>query len=398
MAASSQEIAFRWWSSLQSTRKVGELDGFGFPNKAGVSSEVPAFEAAWSDSSSSETSSKQKNPHWFFDEHGTDGHSHPSNEESAPKKMVWNEKDEAMLDRILNAKSYSSKIDLEFKKTVWTKKDDAMLDKLLNESLPTEDLEPKETVCNEKDDTTLDEPLNDCNTLLGEEYDIPDLQWSYSFEEPSWEFAKSDGKELSSQEETFFSQEFRWDEAMFFNTEEAFSKASIDSGSYFTDEFSDYYDDDLSTLTPVSGIVSIESSASSEEENNWYRAKIASFCVPRKRPVCKMSQDDLEVWPMNQVPSPPTPETPLLTPLLARVSPDELARRMSVMQQRKSKQAAMEHLAKSKDPKLRKNAQDQLKEIWITAYKKKSRKSGGGFDSSEKSESLFSVSDEVPIS
>jgi hypothetical protein len=52
---------------------------------------------------------------------------------------------------------------------------------------------------------------------------------------------------------------------------------------------------------------------------------------------------------------------------------------MDVMQERQEKQAQIEHFVKSNDPIVRQYAQDQLKELWMTAYNKKSRNSGLAF-------------------
>lgn len=309
-SSTSKEISFRWWSFLQSVKEEGDLDGFGFP-KARDGLDTTGFEETWSDPSSTQSSGNVKNPHWFFDV-----------------------EDKGMEDS---------------KEKAWSKEDDEMLDKLLN-------------ACG----------MNDVDDDEDDALGIPSLQWSYSFEEPSWEFTKKevDSAAADSQQDTFFSQEFRWDEAKFFDMEEAFTATSTESGSDFTGEF--LYEDDLSTLTPVTGIHSIESIAS--EENCWYRAKIASLFTPRKRAVMKLKQDDLEVWPKKQVPS--SHSTAAETPLLSQVPPEELARRISIMQERQAKQAEIQELALSPDPELRKDAEDQLKELWITAYKKRSRDSG----------------------
>lgn len=301
------EVAFRWWCSL--AREKSHLDGFGFPADT-TSPEEASFHQAWLDIPSSETDdSTPKNSPWFFDVNGAEEEqSHPSDENSVTKKTVWNEKDDEMLDR-----------------------------------------------------------------LLEDGDKIPDLQWSYSFEEPSWKFETEEEEFPTAaecnKEEKFCNQEFRWDEAKFFDLEEAFTAASTETGSDLTGSLSEYYDDDISTLT-ASGIYSIESSAS--EESNWYRTKIASLFASKKRPVVKMRKEDLEVWPKNQVPSPPTAETPLLV----QVSQEELTRRISIMQERQIKKVEIENLAKSEDPKLRETAQKQLKEMWITAYTKKPRNSG----------------------
>lgn len=298
-----------------STREEGELDGFGFP-KASISSDFPAFDEPWSDISSKKTS-KHENTHWFFDVNDAEAVPPPSAE----------------------------------KDSTWTEKDDYMLDLLLNKcGLPHEDVD-----------------------------NIPDLQWSSSFEEPAWDFANGQDEFSSalSREETFFSQEFRWNEAKFFDMEEAFTVASTETGSIFTDDFDSLQEDDISTLT-ASGIYTIETTESVESEANcWYRAKIASLFVPRKRAVMKMKADDLEVWPKKQASSHSTVETPLLI----QVPPEELARRMTVMQERQEKQAQIENLAQSPEPQLRQDAKDELKELWITAYKKRPRANGLGVGS-----------------
>ena len=235
-------------------------------------------------------------------------------------------------------------------------------------SHPSDEVSTHKLEWNEKDNAMLDVVLlNDGGSDKGSGEEIPDLPWSPLFEEPSWKISME--QEFSSglsQQETFFSQEFRWDEAKFFEFDEAFTATSTDPGSSFTD-FDEQSAGDLSSLT-ASSIYSIQSRESiASEENCWYRAKIASLFAPRKRAVIKMSQNDLEVWPKNKRES-----TAVDGPLLVQVPPDELTRRINVMQQRQEKKARLEHLAKSPDPELRQDAEDKLREFWITAYIKKS--------------------------
>lgn len=322
MVSSSKELSFRWFAFLSARDEQVELDGLGFLKaRCNVSSIAPAFDETWSETSSSnEKRNKDKNPQWFFDVDDAvapDVQSHPSDEDLLDSKG-WNEKDDAMLDRLLND-------------------------------------------CG--GDDTVDK--------------IPDLQWSMSFEEPSWEFADQFSfPTKSQQQETYVSQEFRWNEAKFYGMDEAFTAASTESGSNFTE----YYEDDLSTLTPISGLDTVETttdSIASEESNNWYRAKIASLFAPKKKTIIKMRPDELEKWPTKQQATTEV-EAPLLVQV-KQVSPQELTRRMDVMQERQEKHAEIEYLANSKDPALRQHAQDQLKELWVTAYKKKRTNSGLGF-------------------
>ena len=302
-------------------REKSDLDSFGFPRDTSrVSSEGSAFGDTWLDSCSSNETRSTQKSPHWFFD--ANETEEQSHENSAHKKPVWDEKDDEMLDR-----------------------------------------------------------------LLGDEDGIPNLQWSYSFEEPSWKFEKKQDEfhvNGSKEEEIFCNQEFRWDEAKFFDMDETFTAVSTETGSDLSESLSEYCEDDISTLT-ASGIYSIESTGTaSSEETNWYRAKIASLFASKKRPVIKMRQEDLEVWPKNKIPLPPTAETPLLV----QVSQEELTRRISIMHERQMKKVEIENLAKSEDPKLREIAQDQLKKLWITAYMKKPRNSGL---SSSKKENLIGV-------
>lgn len=325
-ASTSKEISFRWWSFLQSVKDEGKLDGNGFPASSAKDEskdtlDTPIFdEYVWSDAVSKE-SSKHENPLWFFDTDDTLA------TDEKPTKQVWSKEDDEMLDMLLGA----------------------------------------------------------CGGPTETEGDIPDLQWSYSFDEPSWDFEAKQG-EVSSDAETmklctFFSQEFQWDEAKFFDTEAAFTATSTESGSSFTG--SD--DDDVSTLTPTTGLYSVESLSSPSEEMSldkdcWYRAKIASLFAPRKKAVIKLKQDDIEVWPTKQASS---HSIAVEAPLLVQVSQEELARRMFVMEERQAKRAQIEALAQSPDPEERKDAANQLKELWLAAYYKKRSHSSGNLEPSK---------------
>ena len=101
-------------------------------------------------------------------------------------------------------------------------------------------------------------------------------------------------------------------------------------------------------------LTSAESVASEETNQHWYRAKIASLLASKKKPIISMRPDELEVWPTNQTePVPSMQSSDLEAPLLVTLSPEELTRRMDVMQERQEKQAQIQHLVKSKDPILR---------------------------------------------
>jgi hypothetical protein len=305
MVSSSKEISFRWFAFLQSARDEVEVDGFGFLKaKNHVSSIVPGFDEAWSDAFSimSKTSNENNSPPWFFEVDDSDAQTYPSDKDLEPTEE-------------------------------WTKNDNALLETLLK-------------------DCGLD--LLDGNVNVES---IPDLNWSMSFEEVSWDEQLSPFPLKSCRQET---HEFRWDEAKFCDLDGILSAASTESGSNVTDP---YYEDDLSALTHATGLTTVETSTesvASEQTNDWYRAKIASLFTSKKKSIIAMRPEELEVWPTKQTePVPCTSD--LEAPLLVTLSPEELTRHMYVMQEREEKQAQIEHFVKSNDPIVRQYAQDQLK-------------------------------------
>ena len=105
----------------------------------------------------------------------------------------------------------------------------------------------------------LDALLKDCGltNLLDGDVDvdsIPDLNWSMSFEEVSWDQQVSSLFPLKSRRQVFEKQEFRWDEAKFYDMDGMLSVASTESGSNFTD----CYDDDVSALTHATGLTTVD--------------------------------------------------------------------------------------------------------------------------------------------
>jgi hypothetical protein len=216
-----------------------EVDGFGFLKaKNSVSSILPGFEEGWSDafSTMSKSSNKNNSPPWFFEVHGSDPQTYPSDKDLEPTEE-------------------------------WTKKDDALLETL-----------PK--------DCGLD--LLDGNVNVET---ISDLNWSMSFEEASWDEQLSPFPLKSCRQET---HEFRWDEAKFWDLDGILSATSTESGSNDTDP---YYEDDLSALTHTTGLTTVQTSTesvASGQTNDWFRAKIASLFASKKKPIIAMRPEELE--------------------------------------------------------------------------------------------------------